>query len=68
MLSSRNFTTVAVKIQAPVLMKPSNESTSLIEWSAHQQAKRQQVDNRVSDRLFLWSHGYEDVTPGELFA
>ena len=63
-----NLTTASIKIQAPATMKQTNESVSLIEWAAHQQGKRQQVDNRVSDRLFLWSHGYEDVTPGELFA
>lgn len=63
-----NLTTATVKIQTPATMKPSNESVSLIEWAAHQQGKRQQVDNRVSDRLFLWSRGYEDVTPAEVFA
>jgi len=63
-----NLTTASVKIQPSATMKPTNESISLLEWAAHQQAKRQQVDNRISDRLFLWSRGYEDVTPAEVFA
>jgi len=63
-----NTTTANVKIQTPATMQPSNQSLSLIEWTAHQQAKRRTVDNRLGDRLFLWSRGYEDVTPSEVFA
>ncbi len=33
-----------------------------------QQKRRRALDNNVSDCLFLWVHGYEGVTPSEIFA
>ena len=33
-----------------------------------QQKRRRELDNNVSDCLFLWVQGYEGVTPSEIFA
>ena len=58
---------VSIKIQTPVTVRPSNESISLLEWAAHQQAQRRKVDSKASDKAFLVARGY-DVMPSEIFA
>ncbi len=67
-MSSTNSNTVSVPVKVPATMQPTNESISLIEWAAHQQAQWQRVADSIDNQSWLAEHGYSDVSPDEIFA
>lgn len=65
---NNNSNTVSVPVQAPATMQPSNESMSLIEWAAHQQAIWQAAADSPASKEWLVATRYADVDPDEVFS
>lgn len=70
-MSSNNVTTVSATMTTTRNDKGqimAGYVGTAIRVAEAQQERRREVDNRVDMRLFLWVHGYEGVTPSEIFA